>query len=178
MRKWRTEDSAEMYNIHGWGCDYFSINEKGNVTIQPIKGGAKIDIKELVDELQVRDVSLPVLLRFPDILDDRIESISKCFEQASTEYDFHGKYYNIYPIKVNQMQPVVEEIVTYGKKFNIGLEAGSKPELQAVLASTTNPEALIICNGYKDEDFIELALLAQKMGKNIFIVVEDRKSVV
>lgn len=172
MRKWRTEDSAEMYNIHGWGCDYFSINEKGNVTIQPIKGGAKIDMKELVDELQVRDVSLPVLLRFPDILDDRIESISKCFEQASAEYDFHGKYYNVYPIKVNQMQPVVEEIVTYGKKFNIGLEAGSKPELQAVLASTTNPEALIICNGYKDEDFIELALLAQKMGKNIFIVVE------
>lgn len=172
MRKWRTEDSAELYNINGWGYGYFSINEKGNVQIQPIKDGPQIDLKELIDELQIRDVSLPVLLRFPDILDDRIESISNCFEIASKEYDFKGKYYNIYPIKVNQMQPVVEEIVSYGKKFNIGLEAGSKPELHAVLASTTNPEALIICNGYKDEDFIELALLAQKMGKKIFIVVE------
>ena len=172
MRKWKMEDSAELYNIHGWGSGYFSINDKGNVVVKPEKEGCEIDLKELIDELQIRDVSMPVLLRFPDILDDRIESISKCFDQASAEYDFHGKYYNIYPIKVNQMRPVVEEIMRYGKKFNIGLEAGSKPELHAVLATATNPEALIICNGYKDEDFIELALLAQKMGKKIFIVVE------
>lgn len=172
MRKWKMEDSAELYNIHGWGSGYFSINDKGNVVVKPEKEGCEIDLKELIDELQIRDVSMPVLLRFPDILDDRIESISHCFDKASTEYDFHGKYYNIYPIKVNQMRPVVEEIMRYGKKFNIGLEAGSKPELHAVLAITTNPEALIICNGYKDEDFIELALLAQKMGKKIFIVVE------
>jgi len=129
-------------------------------------------LKELIDELLIRDVSMPVLLRFPDILDDRIETISKCFEQASEEYGFKGNYYNIYPIKVNQVRPVVEEIMRYGKKFNIGLEAGSKPELHAVLAITNNPDALIICNGYKDEDFIELALLAQKMGKKIYIVVE------
>ncbi len=172
MRKWKLEDSSELYNIKGWGSGYFSINEKGNVIVTPTKNGVAIDLKELVDELQIRDVSMPVLLRFPDILDDRIESISKCFEIASKEYNFKGKYYNIYPIKVNQIRPVVEEIVRYGKKFNIGLEAGSKPELHAVLANTTNPDALIICNGYKDEDFIELALLAQKMGKKIFIVVE------
>jgi arginine decarboxylase len=172
MRKWKLEDSTELYNIQGWGSGYFSINDKGNVVVKPSKNGVEIDLKELTDELLIRDVSLPVLLRFPDILDDRIESISKCFEKASEEYNFKGKYYNIYPIKVNQMRPVVEEIMRYGKKFNIGLEAGSKPELHAVLAITTNPEALIICNGYKDEDFIELALLAQKMGKKIFIVVE------
>ncbi len=172
MRKWRIEDSAELYNIKGWGSGYFSINDKGNAVVKPSKSGTEIDLKDLIDELQIRDVSMPVLLRFPDILDHRIESISKCFEQASLEYNFTGKYYNIYPIKVNQMRPVVEEIMRYGKKFNIGLEAGSKPELHAVLAFTMNPEALIICNGYKDEDFIELALLAQKMGKNIYIVVE------
>ncbi len=172
MRKWKLDDSAELYNINGWGSGYFSINDKGNVVVKPSSKGVQIDLKELIDELQIRDVSMPVLLRFPDILDNRIESISKCFEKASEEYNFNGKYFNIYPIKVNQMRPVVEEIVRYGKKFNVGLEAGSKPELHAVLANTTNPDALIICNGYKDEDFIELALLAQKMGKKIFIVVE------
>lgn len=172
MRKWRVEDSAELYAVAGWGNGYFDINQKGNVIVTPRKNGASIDLKDIIDELQLKDVSLPVLLRFPDILDDRIETISKCFETASKEYGFKGNYYTIYPIKVNQVRPVVEEIMRYGIKFNIGLEAGSKPELHAVLAITNNPEALIICNGYKDEDFIELALLAQKMGKQVFIVVE------
>lgn len=172
MRKWRIEDSIELYNIKGWGQNYFNVNDKGNVVVTPSANGVKIDLKELIDELLIRDVSLPVLLRFPDILDNRIETISSCFEKASNEYGFKGSYFNIYPIKVNQVRPVVEEIMRYGKKFNIGLEAGSKPELHAVLAITQNPEALIICNGYKDENFIELALLAQKMGKRIFVVVE------
>jgi arginine decarboxylase len=172
MRKWKIEDSSELYAINGWGNGYFDINQEGNVIVTPRKNGVSIDLKELVDELQLKDVSLPVLLRFPDILDDRIETISKCFETASNEYGFKGKYYTIYPIKVNQVRPVVEEIMRYGIKFNIGLEAGSKPELHAVLAITNNPEALIICNGYKDEEFIQLALLAHKMGKQIFIVVE------
>jgi arginine decarboxylase len=172
MRKWRIEDSAELYNIYGWSGDYFDINEKGNVVVTPRRNGAQIDLKALIDELQLKDVSLPILIRFPDILDDRLESITKCFEKAAEEYEFKGKYYTIYPIKVNQVRPVVEEIIRHGKKFNIGLEAGSKPELHAVLAITTYPEALIICNGYKDQDFIELALLAQKMGKQIFLVVE------
>ena len=125
-----------------------------------------------MDELQVRDVTSPVLLRFPDILDNRIEKISKCFQQAADEYGYTAKNFIIYPIKVNQMRQVVEEIVSHGKKFNIGLEAGSKPELHAVLAINTDENSLIICNGYKDENYVELALLAQKMGRRIFLVVE------
>ena len=172
MRKWRIEDSAELYNINGWGVNYFSINEKGNVIVTPKKGGVAVDLKELMDELQLRDVPAPVLVRFPDILDNRIEKISNCFKQASQEYGYTANNYIIYPIKVNQMHPVVEEIVSHGKRFNIGLEAGSKPELHAVLAINTDADSLIICNGYKDKDYIELALLAQKMGKRIFLVVE------
>jgi len=172
MRKWRIEDSAELYNITGWGVDYFSINDKGNVTVSPKAGAGKVDLKELVDELLVRDVSNPLLIRFPDILDNRIETISNCFKTAADEYEYKAQNFIIYPIKVNQMRPVVEEIVSHGKKFNIGLEAGSKPELHAVIAINTDSDSLIICNGYKDEDYIELALLAQKMGKRIFIVVE------
>ncbi|MDR1372337.1 MAG: biosynthetic arginine decarboxylase [Dysgonamonadaceae bacterium] len=172
MRKWRIEDSAELYNIHGWGLDYFSINEKGHIVVTPKKGGAQIDLKELMDELILRDVEAPLLLRFSDILDNRIEKISNCFKIAAEEYKYSGKNFIIYPIKVNQMRQVVEEIVSHGKKFNIGLEAGSKPELHAVLAVNSSSDSLIICNGYKDEDYIQLALLAQKMGKRIFIVVE------
>ena len=173
MRKWRTEDSAELYNIAGWGINYFSINSRGHVTVHPRqKKGPGIDLKEVIDELVLRDVQPPVLLRFPDILDDRIETIYGCFKNAAKEYGYNGDYFTVYPIKVNQMRPVVEEIVRHGKKFGIGIEAGSKPELHAVLAIMDNPDALIICNGYKDEEFIELALLAQKMGKKMFIVLE------
>ncbi|MGE5479164.1 MAG: biosynthetic arginine decarboxylase [Chloroflexota bacterium] len=172
MRKWRVEDSAELYGINGWGVQYFGINEKGNVFVAPKGNGQQIDLKELVDELLLRDVEPPMLLRFPDILDHRIETLQLCFNKAAEQYGFKGQYFTIYPIKVNQSRPVVEEIMRYGVKFNIGVEAGSKPELHAVLAITSNPEAMIICNGYKDQEFIELALLAQKMGKRIFIVVE------
>ena len=172
MRKWRIEDSAELYNINGWGLKYFSINDKGHVAVTPREGSASVDLKELMDELQVRDVTSPVLLRFPDILDNRIEKISKCFQQAADEYGYTAKNFIIYPIKVNQMRQVVEEIVSHGKKFNIGLEAGSKPELHAVLAINTDENSLINCNGYKDENYVELALLAQKMGRRIFLVVE------
>ena len=172
MRRWRIEDSAELYNINGWGLKYFSINDKGHVAVTPREGNASVDLKELMDELQVRDVTTPVLVRFPDILDNRIEKISKCFEQAAEEYGYTAQNFIIYPIKVNQMRPVVEEIVSHGKKFNIGLEAGSKPELHAVLAINIDENSLIICNGYKDENYIELALLAQKMGRRIFLVVE------
>ena len=172
MRRWRIEDSAELYNINGWGRQYFSINSKGNVAVTPREGYASVDLREVMDELQVRDITSPVLLRFPDILDNRIEKISKCFAIASKQYNYKGQNYIIYPIKVNQMRPVVEEIVTHGEKFNIGLEAGSKPELHAVLATNIKENALIICNGYKDKTYIELALLAQKMGRRIYIVVE------
>ena len=172
MRRWRIDDSAELYNINGWGLKYFSINEKGHVSVTPREDYAPVDLKELMDELQVRDVPAPVLLRFPDILDNRIEKISNCFQRAANEYGYTAKNFIIYPIKVNQMRPVVEEIVSHGKKYNIGLEAGSKPELHAVLAINIDENSLIICNGYKDENYIELALLAQKMGRRIFLVVE------
>ena len=172
MRKWRIEDSAELYNINGWGLKYFSINEKGHIQVTPKEGCAGVDLKDVMDELQVRDITSPILLRFPDILDNRIEKISNCFKSASKEYDYQAENFIIYPIKVNQMRPVVEEIVSHGKKFNIGLEAGSKPELHAVLSINIDENSLIICNGYKDESYVELALLAQKMGRRIFLVVE------
>ena len=172
MRQWRIEDSEELYNITGWGTSYFGVNEKGHVVVTPRKDGVEVDLKELMDELQLRDMSAPVLVRFPDILDNRIEKTAKCFEQAAEEYGYKAENFIIYPIKVNQMRPVVEEIISHGKKFNLGLEAGSKPELHAVIAMNTDNDSLIICNGYKDESYIELALLAQKMGKRIFLVVE------
>ena len=173
MRKWRIEDSEELYNINGWGNGYFSINEKGNVQVSPRKKGSNnIDLNELMRELYLRDVSAPVLIRFPEILDNRIEKISTCFNIASKEYGYNAQNYIVYPIKVNQMRQVVEEIVSHGKKYNIGLEAGSKPELHAVIATNTETNSIIICNGYKDESYIELALLATKMGKQVFIVVE------
>ena len=172
MKKWTIEDSKELYNITGWGTSYFGVNDEGNVYVTPCKDDARIDLREVMDELALRDVTAPVLLRFPDILDNRIEKTASCFEKAKKEYDFQAENFIIYPIKVNQMQPVVEEIISHGKKFNLGLEAGSKPELHAVIAVQCQSDSLIICNGYKDQSYIELAMLAQKMGKRIFIVVE------
>ena len=172
MKKWTIEDSKELYNINGWGTSYFGINEKGDVCVSPCKDNTEIDLRDVMDELALRDVAPPVLLRFPDILDSRIEKTASCFDKAKKEYDFKAENFIIYPIKVNQMQPVVEEIITHGRKFNLGLEAGSKPELHAVIAVQCQSDSLIICNGYKDQSYIELALLAQKMGKRIFIVVE------
>lgn len=172
MRKWRIEDSEELYNITGWGNPYFRINEKGNVEVRPREGSASVDLRELVDEMELKDISTPLLVRFPDILDHRIESTSQCFQRAAEEYGYKAQNFIIYPIKVNQMQPVVSEIISHGKKFNLGLEAGSKPELHAVIAINADTDSLIVCNGYKDESYIELALLAQKMGKRIFLVVE------
>ena len=172
MRKWKVEDSAELYNIKGWGRQYFTINERGHVAVTPKEGYASVDLKEVMDELQLRDITAPVLLRFPDILDNRVEKISKCFKKAAEQYNYKAQNFIVYPIKVNQMRQVVEEIVSHGKKFNIGLEAGSKPELHAVLATNIADDALIICNGYKDANYVELALLAQKMGRRIYLVVE------
>ena len=172
MKKWTIEDSRELYNINGWGVSYFGVNDKGNVYVTPCKDKTQIDLREVMDELALRDVTSPVLLRFPDILDNRIAKTASCFDVAKKEYGYKGENFIIYPIKVNQIQPVVEEIISHGRKFNLGLEAGSKPELHAVLAVQCQSDSLIICNGYKDQAYIELALLAQKMGKRILIVVE------
>lgn len=172
MRRWRIDDSAELYNINGWGRNYFSINDRGHVCVTPRAGYASVDLREIMDELKIKDISAPVLLRFPDILDNRIEKTSSCFKKAAQTYNYKAENFIIYPIKVNQMQPVVEEIISHGRKFNLGLEAGSKPELHAVIAIQCQSDSLIVCNGYKDQSYIELALLAHKMGKRIFIVVE------
>ncbi|MBQ4007190.1 MAG: arginine decarboxylase, partial [Muribaculaceae bacterium] len=175
MNKWRIEDSAELYNIQGWGLKYFSINEKGHMQVRPKQTCVAVDLIDVMDELRARNITSPILLRFPDILDNRIEKISSCFKKAAKEYEYKAENFVIYPIKVNQMRQVVEEIVGHGKKFNIGLEAGSKPELHAVLAinmADISANSLIICNGYKDKGYVELALLAQKMGRRIFLVVE------
>ena len=172
MRKWRIEDSEELYNIKGWGVSYFGINDKGHVYVTPKKNSVQVDLKEVVDHLASRHVTAPVLLRFPDILDNRIEKTDECFRKASKEYEFHGEHFIIFPVKVNQMRPVVEEIISHGARYNLGLEAGSKPELHAVLATNMDSDSLIICNGHKDQNFIELALLAQKMGKRVYLVIE------
>ena len=172
MKKWRIEDSEELYNIKGWGVNFFGINDKGHAYVEPEKNGVRIDLKDVVDHLESRHVSAPMLLRFPDILDSRIQKTDACFRKAGKEYDYQGEHFIIYPIKVNQMRPVVEEIISHGKRYNLGLEAGSKPELHAVLATNMDSDSLIICNGHKDQNFIEMALLAQKMGKRIYLVVE------
>lgn len=172
MKKWRIEDSEELYNIKGWGVNFFGINDKGHVYVEPKKNGARIDLKEVVDRLDTKHVAAPMLLRFPDILDSRIQKTDACFRAAGKEYNYQGEHFIIFPIKVNQMRPVVEEIISHGKRYNLGLEAGSKPELHAVLATHMDSDSLIICNGHKDQNFIELALLAQKMGKRVFLVVE------
>lgn len=172
MKKWTIEDSAELYNIKGWGVNYFGINDKGHVYVTPKKNNVQIDLQEVVEELEVRHLTAPMLLRFPDILDTRIQSTSACFEKASKEYQYKAEHYIVFPIKVNQMRPVVEEIISHGAKYNIGLEAGSKPELHAVLATHMDSDSIVICNGHKDQNYIEMALLAQKMGKRLYLVVE------
>lgn len=172
MKKWHIEDSADLYNIKGWGVSYFGINDKGHIVVTPKKNGVEVDLRVVMDELSLNDIGAPVLLRFPDILDNRIESMAVCYKKAQQEYNYQGQCYSVFPIKVNQMYPVVEAIIKHGQKFNLGLEAGSKPELHAVIAASVEHDALIICNGYKDENYIELALLAQKMGKRIYLVIE------
>ena len=172
MRKWRIEDSEELYNIKGWGVNYFGINDRGHVYVTPKKNGVQVDLKDVIDELATRHITAPMLIRFPDILDNRIEKTDECFRKAAKEYNYQAEHFIIFPVKVNQMRPVVEEIISHGKRYNLGLEAGSKPELHAVLATNMDSDSLIICNGHKDQNFIELALLAQKMGKRVFLVVE------
>ncbi len=173
MEKWSIQDSIDCYNINNWGKDYFSINENGHVSVHPDKRpDHAIDLKELVDQLQRRGIDLPILLRFTDILRHRVGEIQKAFKVAIQEYEYRGQYTCVYPIKVNQQRHVVEEILNFGKEFHFGLEAGSKPELLAVLAITNGMDVPIICNGFKDDEFIEMVILAQKIGKQIFPVVE------
>jgi arginine decarboxylase len=170
---WKIQDSLDVYEVNHWGKGYFGINDKGHVTVHPGKRPEQaIDLKQLVDQLQDRGIQLPILLRFTDILRHRVGEIHEAFQTAITEYNYQGKYVCVYPIKVNQQRHVVEEILDFGHPFNFGLEAGSKPELLAVLSLTNGDGTPIICNGFKDDEFIKMTILARKMGKLIIPVVE------
>ncbi|MFY8057748.1 MAG: biosynthetic arginine decarboxylase [Planctomycetaceae bacterium] len=169
---WTTVDASEMYEVPRWGNGYFSVNSRGNVMVHPDRNTTRgIDLKELVERLQMRGLDVPVLLRFNGIIRDRLYVLHKAFSDAIREHSYRGKYSCVYPIKVNQQREVVEKVVEYGREFGFGLEAGSKPELLAVVAMT-EAETPIICNGFKDAEFIEMALLAQKIGRHVIPVVE------
>lgn len=172
VNRWTAVDSSELYDVERWGNGYFSVHEDGHLMVHPDRNPARsIDLKQLVDRLEVRGLSLPLLIRFSGILKDRIGEIHRAFANAIREYGYRGNYSCVYPIKVNQQRQVVEEIVRFGKPYSFGLEAGSKPELLAVVAMT-DPDAPIICNGFKDSEFLEMAMLAQKMGRRVIPVVE------
>ena len=172
---WTIESARELYNIEGWGAGYFDINERGHVVVRPDhdRPDRALDLFDLARDLEEQGVALPVLLRFSDILKSRIESLSERFESAIKEFEYQGGYTSVYPIKVNQQRHVVEEIVQFGKAHGVGLECGSKPELQAVLSLSESTDHIIVCNGYKDEEFMRLALMGQKLGHRVFIVLEQ-----
>ena len=173
LRAWTVGDSSELYNIGGWGRDFFSINAAGNVSVTPAGPGTlEIDLKDLVDDLRSRGLNLPILIRFSDILRTRLQQLFGAFQQAIVDNDYKGTFRGVYPVKVNQQRHVVEELMEYGRPFNLGIEVGSKPELLVALALQENPEALILCNGYKDRAFIETALLAQKLGRRVVITID------
>lgn len=173
MERWSTAESAKLYNLDNWGADLFSINKKGNVCLHPSSNAKNaIDLRALADDLIKRKIKPPILLRFMDVLQGRIASINRVFKNAIAENDYPAKYQTFYPIKVNQQRQVVEAIASFGKRYNIGLEVGSKPELVAGIAISTGNNLPIICNGYKDAEYIETVLFATKVGYNITIVVE------
>jgi arginine decarboxylase len=172
VRRWTPTDAAELYEIARWGKGYFSVSESGHVLVHPTRDPQKfLDLKQLVDRLQLRGIDLPILIRFAGILKHRLGEIHDAFASAIAEHKYNGRYCCVYPIKVNQQRQVVEEVLRFGKPYHFGLEAGSKPELLAVVAMTDN-DTPIICNGFKDAEFIEMATLAHKIGRQIIPVVE------
>jgi len=177
-KNWTIEDSEELYRIQGWGDPYFSINAAGHVTVSP-KGnrGGSLDLFELVKALKQRNLGLPLLIRFSDILEDRIERINSAFAKAIARYSYPGVYKGVFPVKCNQQRHLVEDLVRFGQPHQFGLEAGSKPELMIALASLKTPGALLICNGYKDREYIETAMLARRLGQTPIIVLEQIEEV-
>ena len=169
---WTVTDASELYDVERWGQGYFSVGANGHVLAHVTKEPHRsIDLKQLIDHLQLRGIGLPILIRFRDILRHRLGDIYGAFQAAIGQHQYKGKYVCVYPIKVNQQRQVVEEVLDFGREYGFGVEAGSKPELMAVVAMTTN-DTPIICNGFKDAEFIEMAMLALKMGRKIIPVVE------
>src|SRR5437588_2272779 len=170
---WDIHQARNLYNVHRWGAKYFDINEAGRVVAKPLRdAGASVDITDVIEEAKARGLKFPLLIRFQDILRHRVESINLAFRNAITEFNYQGRYRGVFPIKVNQLREVVEEILDAGKPFDFGLEVGSKPELFAGLALQSQLGSLIVCNGYKDANFIRMALLGTKLGKKVIMVVE------
>src|SRR5213082_1529358 len=170
---WGIQQARNLYNIHRWGAKYFDISEAGRVVAEPLRdAGAVVDLTDIIEEAKARGLKFPVLIRFQDILRHRVEAINLAFRNAITEFNYQGKYRGVFPIKVNQLREVVEEILDAGKPFDFGLEVGSKPELFAGLALQSQLGSLIVCNGYKDVNFIRMALLGNKLGKKVIMVVE------
>src|SRR5690348_11959883 len=170
---WDVQRAREMYNVHRWGAKYFDINEGGRVIAKPLRdAGATVDLTDVIEEAKARGLKFPVLIRFQDILRHRVESVNLAFRNAISEFNYQGKYRGVFPIKVNQLREVVEEILDAGKPYDFGLEVGSKPELFAGLALQNQLGSLIICNGYKDAEFIRMALVGIKLGKRVIMVVE------
>src|SRR6476469_1933538 len=162
---WDVESAIATYNVDRWGGDYFRINGNGNVEVRPMQDcGGSIDILEVVSEARARGLPFPIVIRFQDLLRHRVESVNRAFQGAINEFGYRSTYRGVFPIKVNQLREVVEEIVDAGEQFHFGLEAGSKPELVAALAMQKGAETLIICNGYKDPAFIRIALLGRRLG--------------
>ncbi len=178
QKSWTIEDSEDLYRIEGWGDPYFSINAAGHVTVSP-KGnrGGSLDLFELVKALKQRNLGLPLLIRFSDILEDRIERINSAFAKAIARYNYDGVYKGVFPVKCNQQRHLIEDLVRFGEPFQFGLEAGSKPELMIALASLKTPGALLTCNGYKDREYIETAMLARRLGQTPIIVLEQIEEV-
>jgi arginine decarboxylase len=176
---WTIDSARALYNIDGWGAGYFDINGKGRVVVRPDKAHPEreLDLFEMARDLEEQGVALPVLLRFSEILRSRIESLAERFQSAIREFGYTGGYTTVYPIKVNQQRHVVEEIVQFGAAHGLGIECGSKPELQAVLALSESTDHVIVCNGYKDHEFMRLALMGQKLGHQVFIVLEQLSEV-
>src|SRR6266404_8751143 len=171
--EWDIDAAIATYNVDAWGGGYFTVNSEGNVVAKPLQdNGGSISILEVVNEARTRGLSFPLVLRFQDLLRHRVESVNLAFQDAITEFGYRGAFRGVFPIKVNQLREVIEEIVEAGQQFHFGLEAGSKPELVAALAMHKDPESLIVCNGYKDPAFIRIALLGRKLGKLVVIVVE------
>lgn len=173
MRSWSVSDSLKLYQIENWGDQYFSINPTGNLTVHPKRGdGPGINLMSVLEEIRSESLQMPVLIRFQDIIRHRVVALNEAFKKSIAEYGYKGIYQGVYPIKVNQMREVVEEIIDAGKPYDFGLEAGSKAEVTAVIAMNLTPKSLIICNGYKDYSFIKIALLGLKLGKKVYVVIE------
>ena len=175
---WSVQDSAELYGISHWGEPYFSVNARGHISVQPQgERGGSLDLIDLVQGLQGRNLSLPLLIRFDDILQDRLERLHSAFERAIAHYGYAGRYQGVFPVKCNQQRHVVEELVSCGQRWHFGLEAGSKAELLIALSLIDDPEALLICNGYKDKRYIETAILARRLGRQPVVVIEQHDEV-